>query len=354
MNQPSGASGRRRDRKTGAAGRGLETPRPRSGSAEAWAESPLQLLGAIEAHGAGLLGDATVIFPRGGTAGMETALGALVDHLPPGVSVADRGFEAPRVGQTGADRWVTGDAYSGAVQRALLAPLSVGEVVVVDDGSAALDLLCALTANRRTPLVRARAAGPARTALGLAGWYRLRHLAHRGRLLVVTALPVPPDTASRFRGLGGRLEHHRFEWLDTQPVRGSFNDPTIVVGSALAADGLLDEAAYLAWIVSLTDDGPVSYLAHRREGRRFLDLLASQPRVAVHRYTVPAEMRLRGLRRGQTVHALPSSAVPALRLLLDPHGVEVRLTDIPGDWWTAAAGVREGSGPPARSGRTRP
>ena len=57
--------------------------------------------------------------------------------------------------------------------------------------------------------------------------------------MALTALPIHLDVEDAFRGLGGHLEHHRFEWLSTQPVDEQFFEPTIVIGSAMAADGLI-------------------------------------------------------------------------------------------------------------------
>lgn len=315
-----------------------EVARPRFGRAEVWVESPLQLLSAIEAHGAGLLGTSTLIRPRGGAAGMDTTVQALMANAPEGVEFAAAGMEVPSVRTKGIDRWVTGDAYSGRIQRALLAPSAAGEVVILDDGLATVNLLATLTRDRPTPLVRARSTPRAtRSMLGLAAWYRLRLLARQGKLMVITALPMPLDVDRRFRRLGGNLEHHHFEWLGAQPVPETFDEPTIVVGSAMAADGLIHEGPYTTWLESLTEDGPLSYFPHRREHPDFLARLGEHPLVKIRPNTVPVEMRLRGLRSGQTVRALPSTVLPSLRLLLSGNGVAIRGHAVPKDWWTDAA-----------------
>ncbi|GER23005.1 hypothetical protein NCCP1664_15010 [Zafaria cholistanensis] len=315
-----------------------EVARPRHGRAEVWVESPLQLLSAVEAHGAGLLGSDTVIHPRGGTEGLDSTLQALVAHAPPGISFADAGLKVPPASRPGIDRWVTGDAYSGRIQRALLGPVAAQEVVIVDDGLATLKLLDMLTADRPVPLIRPRGrAGLGRRALGLATWHHLRLLARHGRLMAFTALPVPICVDEKFRALGGHLEHHRFEWLASQPVPETFHEPTIVVGSALASDGLVDVEAYLGWVMSLAEDGPVAYFPHRRERPDFLARLAGNPMIRVQEHTVPVEMRLRGLRPGQTVRALPSTVLPSLRLLLAPNGVAIKGHPVPDPWWTPAA-----------------
>ncbi|MDO5744086.1 MAG: hypothetical protein Q4P23_06420, partial [Micrococcaceae bacterium] len=167
--------------------------RPRFGHAEVWVESPLQLLSAIEAHGSGLLGTTSRIHPREGTTVLDATLAELVAQAPDGVTFAPPTDTPPVPGSAGSRRWVTGDAYSGRIQRALLGPLAMQEITIIDDGLATLGLIKALVREEPTALVRPRsAAGAARRAMGIACWYRLRALARAGRLLIFTALPVDP------------------------------------------------------------------------------------------------------------------------------------------------------------------
>ena len=315
-----------------------QVQRPRFGRAEVWVESPLQLLSAIEAHGAGLLGRQSTIYPRGGTAGMDTTVRTLIDQAPAGVRFIEASPQESAAPASATDRWVTGDAFSGRIQRRLMGPVRADEFVIIDDGLATVKLLQLLTGDRPAPLVRSRAPrSAARQALGVASWYRLRALARQGRLLACTALPIGREVEQAFRDLGGHLEHHRFEWLGTQPVTERFHEPTIVVGSALAADGLIGRGPYLSWVLKQTDDGPVGYFPHRREDPGFLTELARHPLITVHPNTIPVEMRLRGLRRGQKVSALPSTVLPSLRLLLRPQQVAVTGHPVLERWWTDAA-----------------
>ncbi|MGP5165485.1 MULTISPECIES: hypothetical protein [Micrococcaceae] len=315
-----------------------QVQRPRFGRADVWVESPLQLLSAIEAHGAGLLGRHSTIHSRGGTAAMDTTVRTLMAQAPAGVTFDEANAQEPSTPDRPADRWVTGDAFSGRMQRRLIGPVRADEFVIIDDGLATVKLLQLLTGDRPTPLVRSRAPrSTSRNALGVASWYRLRSLARQGRLLACTALPIGREVERAFRDLGGHLEHHRFEWLGTQPVTEQFHEPTIVIGSALAADGLIGEAPYLSWVLKQTDDGPVGYFPHRREEPGFLAELARHPLITVHPNTLPVEMRLRGLRRGQKVSALPSTVLPSLRLLLRPHRVRITGHPVPERWWTEAA-----------------
>jgi hypothetical protein len=312
--------------------------RPRFGRATVWAESPLQLLSAVEAHGAGLLGNETVIHSRSDAVGMDATLAELLSQVPEGISFADPGSSVPPLRVPGLDRWVIGDAYSGMAQAELLRGAADKEIVIVDDGLATLKLLATLAKDSPAPLVRPRAAASSvRKALGLAVWFLLRRLARQNRLLVVTALPVPLDLEQRFRAVGGQLERHRFEWLGTQPVTEEINEPTVVVGSAMAADGLIREEPYLAWVESLTEDGPVGYFPHRRETPASLAKLDRHPLIRVNRHTIPVEMRLRGLRAGQVVRALPSTVLASLRLILGPNGVPLKGHAVPDNWWLPQA-----------------
>ncbi|NKX51214.1 hypothetical protein HER39_11690 [Arthrobacter deserti] len=315
--------------------RQAEIVRPRFGRAAVWAESPLQLLSAVGAHSAGLLGRHTVVHPRGDAVGMAGTVALLRDQVPSGLTFADPASAVPSVRSANLARWVTGDAYSGKVQTQLLRGIRADEVVVLDDGLATLKLLSTLVRDRPAPLVRPRSrAGAARQALGLAAWPRLRALARQRRLLVFTALPVPAAVERRFRALGGKLERHRFEWLGTRPVTEHILEPTIVVGSAMPADGLIHAGPYIEWVRSLTEGGPISYFPHRRETAQVLEALAANPLIRVNEHTVPVEMRLRGLRRGQVVRALPSTVLASLRLILAPSGVPLRGHAVPDHWWT--------------------
>lgn len=315
--------------------------RPRSGHAVVWAESPLQLLSAVEGHGAGLLGRHTVIHPRAGSVGMSSTLTSLMSQVPDGVSFSQSASRVPSPRIPGMDRWVIGDAFSGAVQRQLMVRPPTGEVVVLDDGLATRSLLAGLVSERPVPLVRPRAVPTAaRRSLGLATWFALRRLMRAGRLLVFTALPVATEVRRRFAQLGGHLESHRFEWLDTQPVTEVVNEPTILVGSAMPADGLIDAEPYIEWVHSMTDDGPVAYFPHRREEPRTLLRIASHPLIQMKEHTVPVEMRLRSLYTGQRVHCLPSTVLASLGLILAPSGARIIGHAVPVQWWTPSTPER--------------
>ncbi len=122
-------------------------------TATAWVESPLQLLGVIEAHASGFLGPVTRVVPRDGVPGLATTIARLRElDVPPGVRFEDprKGSSVPRASRT----WVIGDPLSGRVQRQLVAG-TAGPIVLVDDGRATLHTLERLAQGE--PLTRAKA-----------------------------------------------------------------------------------------------------------------------------------------------------------------------------------------------------
>ncbi|WGW12834.1 hypothetical protein LWF01_03400 [Saxibacter everestensis] len=309
------------------------------GRASAWVESPLQLLSAVEAHTAGVLGRSTLVHPRRDSTGMPAALDSLLRRsMPDGLLFTTPTLALPSPRDVGSSCWSVGDAYSGRVQLELARGVAADSVVILDDGLATLNLLRTITASRPTPLIRPRVRPtPSRIGLGLAAWRQLRRLAMANRLTVFTACPVPPATAQAFRALGGRLISHRFDWLAEQPVTESVSEPTIVIGSAMPADGLIDAESYLAWIISIADRSELRYFPHRRESAQMLLDLAAHPNINVASHNLPVEMRLRGLQPPQKVVCLPTTAFVSLKLILGSTGVALEPRTVPEHWWTSDA-----------------
>ncbi|MER7499487.1 hypothetical protein AB0L05_16240 [Nonomuraea pusilla] len=297
--------------------------------ASAWVESPLQMLCAVEAHHAGLLGPATVVVPRAGLRALKATRRELLRlGLPPGLELAEPRERMPRRLNA------VGDAFSGRVQVRWLTSLP-GEVVVVDDGLATLRLLELLAEGPFRPLLRARAEpGLLRGALGLAAALRLR----AGRVSVFTALPVPEPLAASVRAAGVRLVTHDFAWLRAQPPSPQGpSERTVVLGTSLVRNGLVHRDRYLRWLTGLAEREPLAYYPHRREDPVDVALIRESPGITVHDAGVPAELTLRGLDPGQRVLSLPSTAISSLRVLLSPRGVAVEPVDVPDDWWTSRA-----------------
>ncbi len=307
------------------------------GSAVAWVESPLQMLCAVEAHHAGLLGAHARVVPRAKLRPLAITRREIVRlGLPAGLELAMPAPEMPRPRRgTG---WAVGDAFSGKVQAGWLTALP-GRIVIVDDGLATIRLLELLTGRIGTPLLRARATvGPLRKALGAAAGLRLRAAARSGRLSIFTALPVPDELARAVRDRGAELVTHDFAWLRSQPLRRPGpRERTVVLGTSLVRNGLIHRERYFTWLAGLGSAEPVAYFPHRREDPDDLDRVRRQPGITVYDGGAPAEMTLRGLGAEQRVLSLPSTAVTSLRVLLSARGVVVETVDVPDEWWTAQA-----------------
>ncbi|GIH93727.1 hypothetical protein ACFFMN_21540 [Planobispora siamensis] len=309
----------------------------KQGSAVAWVESPLQMLCAVEAHHAGLLGDRTRLVPRAKLRPL-TVTGRELSRLalPDGLELAgpEPGMPRPPHRRT----WVVGDAFSGKVQVGWLTAFP-RRIVVVDDGLATIRLLELLSGRVGTPLLRARAsAGPLRTALGAAAGLRLRAAARSGRLSIFTALPVPAELAKAVQQTGAELVTHDFSWLRSQPLRRPRpEERTVVLGTSLVRNGLIHRDRYLTWLAGLGAAEPVAYFPHRREDPDDLARVREQPGINVYGGGAPAEMTLRGLAAEQRVLSLPSTAVTSLRVLLAARGVAVETVEVPEEWWTPRA-----------------
>ncbi|WP_308249723.1 hypothetical protein [Sphaerisporangium fuscum] len=299
-------------------------------------ESPLQLLCAVEARHAGVVGPGTRVVTRAKLPGLKVTRAELASlDLPGGlvIETADDGMPRPRRRES----WILGDAFSGRMQLTSLTA-APAHMVIVDDGLATIRLLELLTGRPGTPLLRARAAAtPSRRLLGAAAGLRLRAAARAGRLTVFTALPVPGELARAVRGIGADLITHDFAWLRSQPAVAHPRPPekTVVLGTSLVRNGLIHRERYLSWLFGL--EGPLAYYPHRREDPVDLAAVRDHPGVTVYDGGVPVEMTLRDLRPGQRVLSLPSTAVTSLRVLLSARGVPVETVDVPDDWWTPSA-----------------
>ncbi|MFE5310115.1 hypothetical protein [Isoptericola sp. NPDC056605] len=300
----------------------------------AFVESPLQLLCAVEAHAAGHAGPRTRVLARADVPALTAGVDAVRALGLPGDLDVDL---APVPRHLPHDVVVVGDPFSGAFQSALVRTLRPPtRIVVVDDGLATLDLAHRLTSG--SSLVRIGAPpGSLRFGLGALAALRMRRVAEAGGLSLCTALPLDPDLRAWLRLLGIDVLEHGFEWLQGRPPAEAPAEQTVLVGSALAADGLLHPDRYLAWVRGVAADGPVRYVPHRRHDPRVTALLEQVPGIEVDAPGAPVEIRLRGLRPGQRVVTLPSAAALTLSRLLVPRGVTVTPHAVPEAWWTDRA-----------------
>ncbi|MFI0447826.1 hypothetical protein [Actinomadura sp. 6N118] len=324
----------------------LSAPSPpalrRPPATKVWVESPLQLLSAVEAHHAGLLGHGTEIVLRSGVEPL-VATASEVERLGPHLGLAGLhvGSRVPLPGGTGT--LVIGDAFSGTVQRRLLT-FRAQRMIIADDGLATIHLLELLAAPDPRPLIRARAQPTVtRQALGLAAATRLRALGRAGRLIIFTALPVPGDLREAVTKHGVTIVGHDFPWLRSRPAGPPPPERQVVLGSSLVANGLVHRERYLEWVADLAAAEPIAYRPHRRELPADLAELRRNPRIAVAEPGPPVEVCLRGLTREHRVISLPSTALTSLRLVLRGNGTTIQGVTVPAEWWTdqADAGLRE-------------
>ncbi|MBT0994583.1 hypothetical protein KIN34_09820 [Cellulomonas sp. DKR-3] len=324
-------------------------PTSRTGAASpvrAWVESPLQMISALEAAATGLLGPRVdVVHRMGVTAVDELALRLRRVALPPGVRlVPSSPWGLWRHAAPGA----VGDPFSGAVQARSLASRR-SPYVVLDDGLATLHLLDLLTRTGTGGITRPRAhPGNARRSLAVAARSHLLGLARDHRLVVFTMLPVRPEVEVAFVALGGEIVAHTFAWSSTlrEPELHGANE--VVVGSAMASDGLVDAGAYARWVhdVAAAADGEVVYIPHRREDPALTAQVADRAQIRVERGPWPVEVSLRCLAPGAVVHCLPSTPLLSLRGVLAAAGVKLVGVPVPDDWWTPAASPRFRAGLP--------
>lgn len=303
----------------------------------AFVESPLQFLSALESHEPT---EDLLIRARASAKGMTSFLDAFdTDWLPKNVRLERDGAKPKLLRKTHFDRIYLGDACSGQVHKALaLAYLErrMPEVVILDDGLATYSTIEILTAKRGS-LVRPRQKLKAsRTVMAAHVADRLRGLATVGKLRWHTALPVAKPLRTAFLKVGGEITRHKFEHLQTLPTGGSHPRDNPVIGSSLAADGLIDAMAYRAWVGDIIDaHGSITYYPHRRETEEFLADLARDDRVRIKNLGLPIELRLINLPPDSTIRSLPSTAAVSLAVL-NPE-VTIDVTEIPAKWWTGAS-----------------
>lgn len=302
-----------------------------TGTAYAWVESPFQLLGALEAHAAGGLGERLVVLPRKGVEPLVTAVAEVTRlGLPAGAGIR-LPAGAPR---RGGGFLAVGDAFSGAVQR-LLVQSPPRRLVLLDDGRSTRRVMDALLQDD-VPLVRPHIKETAhRMVLARMAKARLRRMIERGRVRVVTALPLPDRVLAAADAAGLPVERNDFTWLRSLPGGEVGADPehreTIVLGTSMVANRLIRAQPYLAWVRSMADQGPVVYRAHRRENGSTMSPLTNYPGITMVQGRIPVEISLRAMTERHTVVTLPSTAVSSLRLIAP--AADIQEFAVPQEWW---------------------
>jgi hypothetical protein len=126
---------------------------------------------------------------------------------------------------------------------------------------------------------------------------------------------------------------NELRWLTRQRPREVIGEPTVVVGSAMVADGYLRAAPYVEWVRGLAAAGPVRYLPHRRQTFALVERLRTVPGVVVDEAGLPVELRLTALRAPQRVVMLPTTAFALLPRILAGSGVGLEPVTPPASWW---------------------
>ena len=171
---------------------------------------------------------------------------------------------------------------------------------------------------------------------GRVGGSELRRLARRGRVAVFTGMPVADEQLHRLRARGLTVTTHRFGWSRRVPVPAVEVAVdavrTIVLGSSLAHDGLLDHDFYVRWLDESLRSERLMFVPHRR------DLAEARERAATAGASIytppsglPVELVVRDLPHGLIVHALPSTAVLTIPAIRGERATAMRCTLPPDD-----------------------
>jgi hypothetical protein len=293
----------------------------------AWVESPFQFLGALEAHSSGVLGERLVVLPRRDVEPLARTITEMLRlGVPAGVSVLRPGPAPHRYGGPLA----VGDAFSGAVHRLLLQS-SPRTLVLLDDGRSTRRVMDALV-TPGVPLIRPHILpSPPRALLARLARVKLKRLAGRGRVRVVTALNLPSSAIDAAAHAGIPIQRHDFAWLRGLPGDAAPATDTVVLGTSLVANDLIRAAPYLDWVRGIARDSPITYRAHRREDERTLGPLAGYPGVLIETGQVPVEVSLRGMTARNRVLTLPTTAVSTLRLITPQ--TRIQEFAVPECWW---------------------
>ncbi|MFC5909594.1 hypothetical protein, partial [Streptacidiphilus monticola] len=227
-------------------------------------------------------------------------------------------------------RLVLGDPFSRLIQ-ALLPFSRARELVVVDDGTATLELAELLLSE--APLVRWHAGGRGGGRFARKAGEIL--LARPFELFTAMSGPVPlPGNAV--------LTANRYAW-----ARRRFGAPTVrqgtvdLAGTSLVETGLVPEDRYVEGVAELCRAAGVSrYLAHRRERPEKLARIAAAAGVDVVRPRLPLELAALTEPVGELLLSFPSTVLHTLPLVLAGSPVQVRAVDSVHDWLSPTAPSR--------------
>jgi hypothetical protein len=295
----------------------------------AWAESPLQLIAAVEYAAA--TGHEVTVLPRSSDSQHAATTDALEARgLPANCTIGRPQRVLPllwflratrmRSSGSGGPAWVVGDPFSSQVRFAV-AVLRPRALVIVDDGSSTLHLAGILAADG--PFAReGQSEGVLKRMLGSLAKRAILRLAALGRLSVFTYYEPGRPELRALAGTGAVILTNEFGWLRSRrvPEDAASIGSRIILGTALVVDGKLEVARYLRWLSAESARGPVSYYPHRRETALTRGAAAGLHGVTVVEPHLPIELALAGRDDAVTVVSHPSSAIDTLRVLLADSG----------------------------------
>jgi len=306
----------------------------------AWVESPLQVLTAAEwAHRhRATTGGSTAIAYRISDPQVVTTVEALHRMRAP-FSRFEPYLGIPWSRLIGSRHWVIGDPLSGQFRAAASLLPPPRRLSVVDDGAMVVHAMRALAGEVDYARV-GQHESRTKVLLGGLSASRIRGLAHAGRAELFTAFGAAAEPARR---AGLTVAADDFAWVrraahDEDGPRIRLPHRRVALGTARVVDGLLRAERHLAWVRSLAESGPVSYLPHRRETTALVDAVASLPGVTVVRTDLPVELALAGTSEPLELHTLPSSAVTTLRVVLDGSGSTIHAGRLPEVHTTSGGG----------------
>lgn len=290
--------------------------------------SPFQLLCLLEACDAGAVEEPPLVFLQG-QAPHYQALLAEGSHLVADV-VLEGDVSTPRMAQRlrSADVLALGDPYSRLGQ-AVLAGSRRSHVIFLEDGAASLRAVRSLALGE-PQLTRAHDARA--SSRRLASFAQRRLVADPQRFVLVHSLPHHEDVLAALALRGIRVIRHRFDWTrSTWPVHGEESGRArLVLGSSLAADGLVDDARYSEWLTNTLSSGDVVFRPHRRETAVALRVVAEAGTTTVVRDSLPVEVAV-SRQRFSEIATLPSTA--ALTMPIVAPDATVTCVPVPEAWW---------------------
>jgi hypothetical protein len=285
----------------------------------AWAESPLQLVGAAEwaaAHGRRVPVAGRLTPQMSETADELIARGAPFGPCEPYLGIPWTLLAQHR-------HWLVGDGFSGQFRLAA-SVLRPRRITFLDDGANALAFADALTGRR--PYAR-----PGVDERGLTTRivpFALEQILGRalaGQVDFFTAFRFGQERSAALAELGARIGDHRFEW--TRRTARPYSTTTagrVLLGSARPVDGRMPLTAYLDWVRAEAVAGPITYFPHRREPASQIAAVTAIPGVVISRLEVPVELALAGATERLEVMTLPSSTTTTLPLVLRGTGSVIR------------------------------